>query len=78
MSLEYIRKTYDVPAKRGTRVKFTPDSRDKPEFGKIVGAKAGVLRVRMDGSKRTTFCHPTWQIEYLATASRRISATEGK
>lgn len=66
MSLKYIRRTYDVPAKRGARVKFTPDTRDKPEHGKIVGAHGALLRVRMDGAKLTTLCHPTWQIEYTA------------
>ena len=65
MSLEYIRKTYGVPAKRGVRVKFTPDTRDNPVFGKIVGHHAALLRVRVEGAKRVWLCHPLWQIEYL-------------
>jgi hypothetical protein len=65
MSLEYIRKHYDVPAKRGTRVRFTPDSRDKPMVGRITSARGGLLRILFAGHKRPWLCHPTWQIEYL-------------
>lgn len=65
MTLHYIRTTYGVPAKRGAKVRFTPDSRDTPMVGRIVGARAGLLRCRFEGSSRPWNCHPTWGIEYL-------------
>lgn len=66
MSLEYIRKTYGVPAKRGAPVRFTPDSRDKSMDGRIVGSRGALLRVRFDGFKKPWLCHPTWEMKYTA------------
>jgi hypothetical protein len=65
MSLAYIRKTYGVPAKRGARVRFTPDTRDKPHDGRIMSASGQYLRVKLEGYTRPCLCHPTWQLEYL-------------
>lgn len=65
MSLQYIRKTYGVPAYRGAPVRFTPDSRDKPMVGRIVSSHNGLLRCRFDGTQRPWNCHPTYQLEYL-------------
>lgn len=65
MSMSYIRNAYSVPAYRGAKVRFTPDSRDKPMIGRIVSAHAALLRCRFDGTKRPWNCHPTWQMEYM-------------
>jgi len=58
MNMEYIRKTYCVPAKRGARVTFRGNS------GTIVGSRQHRLRIRLDGVKSILTCHPTWKIEY--------------
>jgi hypothetical protein len=63
VSLEYIRRTYGVPAKRGAAVRFKPDSRDRAETGKVIGSKGALLRVRLEGHKRIALCHPTWAME---------------
>lgn len=68
MSMDYIRRAYGVPAKRGARVNYTGGGFD--DLGTIVSAKGGRLRVRMDkpsmGGKTLTFkLHPTWKVEYL-------------
>lgn len=67
MSLEYIRKTYGVPAKRGVRVEYT--GRGKPELGTIKGAKGARVLVLLDGHRHNGIFHPTWMLKYL---------TEGK
>lgn len=64
MSMDYIRKTYGVPAKRGGTVRYTPPLHD-PRKGTIVGSRDAYLRVRLDGEKRTVFLHPTWCVEYV-------------
>ena len=79
MSMEYIRKTYGVQAKRGGRVRYTPrkNSGDyastmieakPPRLGTITGADGARLRIRLDGDKRAMPYHPTWGIEYLDEA----------
>jgi len=66
MSMEYIRKTYGVPAKRGARVRFTPDgNRHLSHEGVIVGARGAYLRVRMGDEKSAGTYHPTWEMKYL-------------
>lgn len=64
MSIDWVRKAYDVPAKRGMRVKYTGEGRD--EFGTIKSASNGRLNIQLDGVKHTMPFHPTWQLEYLA------------
>ena len=61
--MEHIRKVYNVPARRGGRIRF--EGRDT---GTIVAARNGRLRVRFDGQKCVAFLHPTWEIEYLPNA----------
>ena len=56
MSMEYIRKTYKVPAKRGMKILF----RGKP--AEIVGASGPHLRIKLDGM--IVPIHPTWEVEY--------------
>jgi hypothetical protein len=59
MSLEYIRKTYQVPAKRGVHV----IANGQP--GVITGARGAHLRVRVEGTKKIRFYHPAWEMQYL-------------
>ena len=63
MSLDYIRKTYSVPARRGGRVEYTGEGRS--EFGTIASASGGHLNIRLDGVKHTLPFHPTWELKYL-------------
>lgn len=57
-NFEYIRKTYNVPAKQGAHIRYNN------RFGKIVSARYGYLRVRFYGEKRITILHPTDNIMY--------------
>jgi hypothetical protein len=61
MSMEYIRKTYGVPAKRGGRVNYM----FKEIMGTITGSRGGHLLIKLDGHKRSLPFHPVWQIAYL-------------
>lgn len=63
MSMEWVRKRYNVPAKRGGRVKYTGCGKD--EFGTITGTSGGHLLIRLDGLKTSLHFHPTWELEYL-------------
>lgn len=56
--MDYIRRFYGVPAKRGRRVRF------KGVPGTITGSCNARLRIRLDGDKRSGVYHPTWEIEY--------------
>lgn len=65
MSMEWIRRNYSVPAKRGGRVRLDSG------FGSGLDGMAGTitsathyLRVRMDNG-RCVLLHPTWEVEYL-------------
>jgi len=62
MSMDWVRKTYNVPAMRGGRV--IVDGRK----GTITSAD-NCLRVRFDGEKFSQRCHPTWRVEYLGLES---------
>lgn len=68
MSLEYIRKTYGVPARRGGRVRFTDVHRTVWNCT-IKSAKGAYLMVLADdpvpGNQGRKKLHPTWNIEYL-------------
>jgi len=71
--MEYIRKTYNVPAKRGARIEWDGDETAKfirgflysPRRGTIVSARDGYLRVRFDNEKTVKILHPTWRVKYL-------------
>nr|WP_019365283.1 hypothetical protein [Pseudomonas luteola] len=64
MSMEFVRKWYGVPAKRGGRVLYTGDG--KKEYGTIRSAeKGGHLRIQLDGLNHTMPFHPTWELTYL-------------
>jgi hypothetical protein len=65
MSMDYIRRAYGVPAKRGGRVSYT--AAEKAVQGTIVAARGHYLRVRWDESGLTHSMHPTWMLVYLKT-----------
>lgn len=62
MSMEYIRKTYNVPAKRGGKIKWLYHSFTD---GIITGSKGACLRIKLATETRSKLFHPTWMIEYL-------------
>ena len=64
MSMEQIRKSRGVPAKRGGRVLYKGKVNNWRE-GTIVGARGGYLQIRLDGDKHAGSYHPTWMLEYL-------------
>lgn len=69
MSMDYIRRTYGVPAKRGMRVTYTPDLDLWPSYeGVIVGSRVGYLRVRvvrpLNWRGAILTIHPTWRVGY--------------
>jgi hypothetical protein len=64
MSMQYIRDFYGVPAKRGSRVRYS-GSETGPSVGKIVGARQQYLPVKFGHVPRPLILHPTWKIEYL-------------
>lgn len=60
MSLKYIRNYYQVPAKRGQRIKF------QGREGMIATSRGPHLRVRFnDDLGHLHTIHPTWEVEYL-------------
>lgn len=69
MSMEYIRRTYGVPAKRGTRIRYT-DPGGVTWTGRITSARGQYLRVLVDdrvpGYRRRLLLHPAWQVTYGA------------
>lgn len=66
MSMEWVRRNYGVPARRGGRVKF---------FGVegVITSATHYLRVRMDDGRRVLL-HPTWKVEYLTSDDFRRRA----
>lgn len=73
MSIDYIRRQYSVPAKKGGRVEYTGN--DKPEFGTICGAQGAHLTIRLDGMKHTMPYHPTWKLRYLDADTSTVTPT---
>lgn len=63
MTIAYIRKTYNVPARRGGRIEYCGGK--KPELGTITVARGAYLLIRLDGQKASFPYHPTWSIRYL-------------
>jgi hypothetical protein len=67
MSMEYIRRTYRVPAKRGVQVEYIASDGERM-VGTIVGSKGAYIRVRFGkGNKRKDILsfHPTYNLQYL-------------
>lgn len=59
-TMEWIRKTYDVPARHRMRIEYD----GKPAT--ITGAGGGYLRFRVDGDRCVTTEHPCYRIVYPA------------
>lgn len=74
MSLDWIRASYGVPAKRGGRIEYTGSH--QPRMGTITGARDGHLLIRLDGNPRSTPFHPTWELRYTE-AGRALLSQEG-
>ena len=76
MTMEYIRKSYGVPAKRGARVEYRGDVNHAPWQGTIVSADGHYLRIRRDGDTRTypVPFHPQWGLTYLVPNARLSGA----
>lgn len=66
MSMEYIRRTYGVPAARGAKV--VADGQP----GVITGSAGQYLRIRLDGDSRSGRYHPTSRMEYVAGAKAEV------
>lgn len=64
----WIRKCYGVPAKRGCRVLYTGGGQS--ELGTIRSASGGRLNIQLDGVRHTMPFHPTWELQYLNSATR--------
>lgn len=68
MNIEYIRKTFGVPAKIGGRIKFT-DAFNAKWFGKITSVRNGQLRILVDDRipnyRGRLVLHPTNNVEYI-------------
>jgi hypothetical protein len=73
VSMDYIRRTYGVPARRGARVQYDGVTVGQPPLlGTITSAtNSGHIRVRFDGERRTHKLHPTWALVYLKTPNVR-------
>lgn len=62
--MNYIQRTYGVPARLGGRV--IVDGRP----GTIVGMRGPRIMVRFDGEDRPRLYHPTWRVEYMEAAGQ--------
>ncbi|GGA99908.1 hypothetical protein GCM10011491_30220 [Brucella endophytica] len=68
MSMEWVRKYYGVPAKRGGRIEYTGGK--TPKYGTILSA-SNYLNIQLDGNKHPSRFHPTWEIRYLDAEGER-------
>lgn len=64
MSMDYVRRTYGVPAKRGGRVRV----RFEKKYGTITSATQYV-HVRLDGRKKPDRFHPL-ALEYFEEGTK--------
>lgn len=71
MSMDYIRRAYGVPAKRGALVQFINAA--KVERGHIVGSRGQYLRIRWSESGKTHTHHPTWRLVYLDSPNVEVT-----
>ena len=56
MSAEYVRHTYGVDYRQGERLIVDG------QIGTLVSFPGQYLGVRFDGHRRTSRCHPTWEV----------------
>ena len=73
VSMDYIRRTYGVPAKRGARVLVDWYPPEPAREGTITGADGARLRIRLDGDERSRIAHPTWRVEYSKTPNAKLT-----
>lgn len=72
MSMESLRQYYNVPAKRGGRVRYTGGP--TPLEGKIIrSVERNRLLVVFDGDNMPKRLHPKWNVEYLPDAAEGTS-----
>ena len=64
MSMEYIRGTYNVPARRGMRVRYTNPATGRAHDGVILRAVGPYLKIKLETLKCIGLFHPTDGIEY--------------
>ncbi|HGP4248533.1 TPA: hypothetical protein ACQT19_005347 [Pseudomonas aeruginosa] len=64
MSMEFIRKAYAVPCKRGGQVIYR--GRGTEERGTITSAKGAHLMIKLDGERKPRKFHPAWELQYLS------------
>lgn len=62
--MNYIRRAYGVPVKRGGRVRYTGGLCGE-RLGTIKSARGGYLNILLDGDRWPLPFHPTWKLEYL-------------
>ena len=66
MSMDYIARSYGVPAREGGRVTYTGSG--KPQRGTIMVADGARLRIRLDHAPHYVgLYHPTWELTYHAS-----------
>lgn len=66
MSMAYIRERYQVPARRGARIRWAGAAESGYTDGTIVAARGQYLRVRFDRDPSVLLTlHPTRKVEYL-------------
>ena len=70
MSVDYIRRYYGVPARRGVRVTWWGCMTERKLHGTIVGARGQYLRIRFDDEARARTLHPTWLLAYHETPNK--------
>jgi len=65
--MEYIRRKYGVPAKRGAEVLYLPPTGRELIEGRITSAKNGYIRIRFKGDQKTHPApfHPVWNLQYV-------------
>ena len=66
-NFDYIKKTYNVPARRGLVVVLEGTKR-----GVITASDGAHLRVRFEGSKHSVPVHPTWEIVYYSKEGNQL------
>lgn len=76
MSMEYIRETYNVPAKRGGRVEYLANDGELLE-GTITGSSGAYLLIRLDNARHSGRYHPTWALKYLPDGPEFSLRTDG-
>lgn len=68
MSLERIRRMYQIPAIQGARVRYDSDKvGHAPKFGTITSSDGDYIKIKFDGDIKTYPApfHPTYNITYL-------------